>query len=96
VYVTPNSGVQFFRRTSPGGMVAVTTLAGISAPCWLRLRRTENRFYAYYSLDGTIWNQIGSHANVSVGAGSYIGLAITSGSVADTANSSITGVDFTP
>lgn len=75
--VTPASGVSFQRRASTGGNSDHTTLAGITAPHWVRLVRSGNTFTAYQSTDGAAWTTVGSQT-ITMASSVYVGLAVTS------------------
>jgi hypothetical protein len=75
--VEPSAGIEFLYRTNPGGSSSSATIAGQTAPNWVRLARTNSVFTAYWSPDGVLWNQIGTPATISMsGTGAYIGLAV--------------------
>jgi hypothetical protein len=78
--VTPGNGVSFQRRLSAGGVSQDATQAGISAPCWLRLSRSGDKFSAEYSLGGTDgWHGFpGGSVAIAMSAQVYMGLAVTS------------------
>lgn len=75
--ITPGQGASLQRRTAIGGSTASTTLASITVPDWLRLKRSGTTFTAWRSYNGTSWTQIGS-ATVSLSTNVYVGLAVTS------------------
>ena len=75
---TSHNGVSFQNRTSTGGSAIHNTNSGLkAAPGWLKLKRSGNRFTAYYSADGSSWASIGSQ-NISMSSSVYVGLAVTS------------------
>jgi hypothetical protein len=78
VVITPDNGGSFQYRTMTGGASASTDAAGLTTPYWLRITRTGNAFKAERSPDGKTWTQIGADQNVSMVAGVYIGLCVTS------------------
>ena len=56
VNATHASGLQFARRSSDGGSTGTfANYVSMSYPVWIRLVRSGNTFYAYYSSDGTNW-----------------------------------------
>jgi len=77
VVVTPGNGVAFQGRTVTGGVTFNTTLAGITAPHWVRLTRTANTFTGEHSTDGSDWQTIDTQ-EIPMGAGVHVGLALTS------------------
>jgi regulation of enolase protein 1 (concanavalin A-like superfamily) len=76
VAITP-TGATFARRTSAGGVSSSTALASVTAPEWVRLKRSGSTLTAWHSSAGTSWTQIGS-ATVAMGTDVYVGLAATS------------------
>ncbi|UCD52731.1 MAG: discoidin domain-containing protein [Phycisphaerales bacterium] len=83
VVVTPTSGVSFQRRPEAGVASAHTTQADLAAPYWVKLARSGNTFTAERSEDGITWVSItddaaASTAEIPMGAGVFIGLALTS------------------
>ena len=64
VDVTPGAGVEFIRRSTPGGASAVTSVTGLTAPRWLRLTRSGNSITSYHSANGLTWTPIGTNTNV--------------------------------
>jgi hypothetical protein len=85
VYVTPGSGVSFQYRDVGGGATGNTTVGGITAPVYLKLKRDyANTMYAYYSTDGgSTWNDANAAGEdnwetLTVTDPVYIGLAVCS------------------
>jgi regulation of enolase protein 1 (concanavalin A-like superfamily) len=70
------SGRVFQWRNAANGNGQSVTVAG-SAPYWLRLARSGDRYTGFTSTDGSAWTQIGS-AVFPMGRSAYIGLAVTS------------------
>lgn len=77
IFITPGNQIRFQRRTLAGGTTVSTSVSGQGAPKWLRLRRSGNTFYGYYSTNGSNWVLVGSSA-VSMSGSLNIGLAVTS------------------
>ncbi|BCR05572.1 c-type cytochrome [Desulfuromonas versatilis] len=77
IVLTPDNGVSFQRRRLSGGTSYSTTAAGVSQPKWLRLKRTGNNFFGYYSNDGISWVLVGNDT-VNMTDPVNIGLAVTS------------------
>jgi hypothetical protein len=77
VVITPSNGVNFQRRINAGAATTQTTVAGITAPQWVRLTRSGNTFTADYSANGTAWTTLGS-AEMTMLADIYVGLCLTS------------------
>jgi len=84
VAVTPGTGVVFQRRRTNGDVTITTTQTGITAPRWVKLTRAGNLLTAQHSADGVTWVDVVGAAGtttsdtVVMGAGVYIGLAVTS------------------
>jgi hypothetical protein len=79
VAVTPGNGVWFGRRTAAGDISVSDSLAGLTAPYWVKLERTIGGLVrAYYSADGSSWTQLGSSIPINMNTPMYIGLAVTS------------------
>ncbi len=78
VLVTPDNGVIFQWRSSASGITSMSTLSGVSAPCWVRLEYTSKALRGYYSLDGVAWTQIGSSQTIDLFSTPKVGLATTS------------------
>ena len=77
--LTPKKAYQFHRRLEPGGGTLQTGSGSGTAPGWVRLVRTGDRFEAYRSTDGSAWTSIGAE-NIAMGETVYVGLAATSAS----------------
>jgi len=76
--MSPINGTALQMRSTTGGSAAaVTGSTGLSAPYWIRLKRTGNTFTATQSADGVNWITLGS-TTVSMASNVYIGLAVTS------------------
>jgi len=77
VDVEPSAGIEFLFRTNTAGSTYVASVAGQTAPNWVRLTRTNNVFRAYWSPDGNTWNQIGAATNIPMtNVSAYVGLAV--------------------
>jgi beta-galactosidase len=76
VDVEPSAGIEFLFRTNTAGSSSVVSVAGQTAPNWVRLTRTNNVFTGYWSPDGTTWNQIGVTNIPMSGTSAYIGVAV--------------------
>ena len=75
MFVTPEQGTAFQRRTTTGGSSQHTGSSG-SAPVWLRLVRTGDTFAGFRSANGSDWVEIGT-ATINMGTDVYVGLAVT-------------------
>ncbi len=58
--ISEANGINFQWRDTSGDQSDSVNIPGVSAPIWLALTRSVDNFNAYYSLDGTNWNQAGS------------------------------------
>ena len=77
VVVTPGEGVAFQWRSAAGGQCGNVQVAGIIAPVWVKLARSGDYFMAYYSTDGSTWNEIGTVQSVTMNSTALAGLAVT-------------------
>jgi aryl-phospho-beta-D-glucosidase BglC (GH1 family) len=83
VLATESNGVAFQWRSSTGGSCGSIQVGGIPAPTpanplWVELVKFGNTFSAYYSTDGSSWEQVGSGQNISFENSTYLaGLAVT-------------------
>jgi len=84
VYVTPGQGCRFqARRDTDIAVVSDSSVAtdeqmAITAPYWVKLERTVMGFSAYYSNDGSSWqNMSWNPQTVSMTSNVYIGLALS-------------------
>jgi len=77
VAVTPGQGITFERRDNTGAWHNSTTIAGLTAPYWVRVVRNGNTFAGYLSTNGLSWKPIDSDT-ISMSASVHIGLAVTS------------------
>jgi uncharacterized repeat protein (TIGR01451 family) len=77
VLLTPGSGMIAQTRTTTGGSTASMTIAGKTAPYWLKGVRSGSTFSGYYSSNGTAWTLIGSQT-ITMGTSVYIGLGVSS------------------
>jgi fibronectin type 3 domain-containing protein/regulation of enolase protein 1 (concanavalin A-like superfamily) len=93
--VTPGSGVSFQRRTATNGTSAHTTIAGITAPQWVRVTRVGDVFTAYYSANGTSWTNMGS-VTIAMSGSVYIGLPVTSHANGTLCTATFESVTVTP
>ena len=75
--ITPGNGASFQRRTETGAKSDHTTFKGITAPEYVRVLRTGNKFTGYYSADKSVWFPMNS-VNVTMNANVKVGLAVTS------------------
>jgi hypothetical protein len=94
LFVTPENGVRFQRRTNAGGNTGRDFVEGITAPQWVRLERTAGGLVrAYYSADGTTWTRLGI-VIVSMDMPVYVGLAVTSHNVKKACEAKFSEVSF--
>jgi hypothetical protein len=78
VFITPDKGALFQRRTSSGGNTVSSSVNGVDTPAWIKLTRTGNTFRAYYSADGVSWSQFGGNRSITMTANVSIGLVVSS------------------
>ncbi len=95
VFITPANGVSFQRRTSTGGTSVSTSVAGITAPRWVRMTRTGSSFAAFYSSDGSTWTQVGTQT-MTMASGATIGMAVTSHNDGTLCTANFSNVTATP
>jgi hypothetical protein len=57
VLVTPSNGIIMQNRSTRGGNSESQNVAGVSAPCWVRLKRVGQTYSGYYSTNGTSWTK---------------------------------------
>jgi regulation of enolase protein 1 (concanavalin A-like superfamily) len=97
--VTPVNGAEFSRRVTTGGTTAVSALASVAAPYWVKLVRSASTFSGYVSADGVNWAQVAS-STVAMASSVYVGLAVTSHDTALCSSTqdgvSVTGAAATP
>jgi len=93
VIVSPSSGVSFQRRLTADGASESDTIAGITAPQWVKLTRNGNNFTAEYSANGTTdWQMLGVPLTIPMLADVYIGLCLTSHNVNETCTAEFSNV----
>jgi regulation of enolase protein 1 (concanavalin A-like superfamily) len=93
VFATGSNAWMFQQRLSPGGVSYYTAGSEGAAPGWVRLVREGNLFSAYQSEDGSAWTLIGSDT-IAMPATVYVGLAVTSQVVSETATATISNVSI--
>ena len=98
LYLTTSNQAVLTTRTVTGGTTTtISTATAISAPYFLKVERTDNRFIASISADGTTWRVLGTPV-VVMGSKVEVGMTAASGSatVASTAvfdQLALTGLD---
>jgi len=93
--VTPAQGVSFQRRPGTGATSLNTDATGLAAPYWVRIERDlAGNFTGYSSADGTTWQLLGTE-NITMGANTYIGLAVTAHDATLTCQAVFTNVTTT-
>jgi regulation of enolase protein 1 (concanavalin A-like superfamily) len=73
------SQIYFTNRTTTGGTTSAQSLTGKTLPYWVKLTRSGNTLTAMASADGATWVQVGTPRTISMAAGVYVGLAVSSG-----------------
>jgi regulation of enolase protein 1 (concanavalin A-like superfamily) len=77
-FLSPSNGTALQQRTGTGvSGSGVTNITGLSAPYWLRLKRSGTTFTAYQSADGVTWTTLGT-TTISMATNAYAGLAVCS------------------
>ncbi|MCE9612835.1 MAG: DUF4038 domain-containing protein [Lentisphaerae bacterium] len=94
--ITPSNGANLMYRTSTGGSCGYAQSTGKTAPYWVRVVRSGNSFTSYISPDGATWTQVGATQTISMGAGTYIGLCLTSHTTATLNTSTLDNVTAVP
>ncbi len=79
VGIRPSGGVEFLRDTDGDGGLDASDQGGSSTyPMWVKLARDGDNYTAYYSSNGTSWNQVGGVANLGGPADQQdLGIAMT-------------------
>jgi hypothetical protein len=86
VYITPGNGCRYQARLSTGGVLSSDTAVAtpeqraIKAPYWIKIERDNaDKFYGYYSSDGTNWHPMAwNPQSIIMPQNVYIGLVLTS------------------
>jgi endoglucanase len=75
--ISTPQGLRFESRNGPGNPVQIGgTVAGLTAPVWLKLSRLANSFSGSYSTNGTTWAQVGTNMTVAMRPSVSAGLAV--------------------
>ncbi|MFO0646363.1 MAG: hypothetical protein U0326_08995 [Polyangiales bacterium] len=75
--VTPSKGLLVQARTAQDDTSISCGTASGTAPCWLRVTRSGDRFDVFSSSDGATWTPFGSCV-MALGKDAAVGLAVTS------------------
>ncbi len=95
VNVTQNSGVQMQRRSGTNSSTTLPgTLAGLTAPYWVRIVRSGDSLVGYASPDGEVWTQVGSTTLSSLPGTVFIGLGAAAGTTSLLNTSTYTNVSI--
>jgi autotransporter-associated beta strand protein len=78
VNVTPAGGIEFIRRTATNGSSSANSIAGITAPYWVKMVRSKDTLTTYRSADGISWTSVGTQIYSALATNVYIGLAVCS------------------
>lgn len=78
VLVTSANDLLFQWRGAYGGGTSNTTIANVTAPCWVQLVRQGNSFTASYSSNEINWTNIGIPVNISMNTNAFVGLVVSS------------------
>jgi len=96
--ITPGNGVASQGRTTAGGTSYSANQSGITAPHWVKLERdVSGNFTAYHSTNGSSWEMVENSVpqNILMNPNVYIGLAVTSRSVAHPCQARFSNVQIT-
>ncbi|HXS69294.1 MAG TPA: hypothetical protein VN761_10650, partial [Candidatus Polarisedimenticolia bacterium] len=98
LFLTPTTnGVSFQGRTTTGDNTSTFhSVAGITAPYWLKLTRSGSTVTAYYSNNGSSWTMVGSPQTIPMSTSAWIGLAVGSKNNAMLNTSMFDNVTVTP
>lgn len=77
MFVSPERGLAFQRRTSTGGISSHTPGLLEAPPYWVRIARNGDVFTAQTSPDGLSWRTVGTE-RIAMSGTIYAGLAVTS------------------
>ena len=95
VIVSPSNGVSWQYRMETGQSSTSTTVAGVTAPQWVRITRDVSATVtAEYSDDGFTWTTIGTPLAIPMDTPMYIGLALTSHNAGATCEAVFSNVSF--
>ena len=76
--VSASRGMAVQSRQATGAASVSTTPVAHTAPVWLGLRRTGNRFNTYFSEDGERWFVLAPETTLTMSDRIYVGLPVTS------------------
>jgi hypothetical protein len=76
ISITPGNGITFRYRLSSGAATSLAGPAGVTAPVWVRLSRSNNVVTASYSTGGTSWTTVGSSQTISLNTNALAGLCV--------------------
>ncbi|KAJ2961078.1 hypothetical protein NQZ79_g3651 [Umbelopsis isabellina] len=76
--VSPADGIIFQSRPLHGIETKLAAKVRANVPCYLKLERNKQDFFASWSSDGKDWQQVGELRGVVMANDAYIGLAVTS------------------
>lgn len=93
--VRPTDFYYMHRTTTGGGLLSSNKGAASYPNNWVRVTRAGNVFTAYTSNNGTTWTSVAA-ASITMATNVYIGLAVSSGSTAQTSTATLKNVTATP
>jgi hypothetical protein len=68
----------------------------LKTPIWIKLERSGSAFSCFYSADGAKWTAMSwNPQTINMGAGVYVGLAVTSHNASATASASFSNLSMT-
>jgi hypothetical protein len=95
VDLTPGNGAEFIWRTNTAAGAAASSVAGLTAPNWVKVTRTGNSFVGYYSTNGTAWSAMGTNT-ITMATSVYIGLPVCAHNNTTNCTATFTNVLATP
>ncbi|HEY5914250.1 MAG TPA: Ig-like domain-containing protein, partial [Verrucomicrobiae bacterium] len=94
--LSPAGSFQWLVRSSTSGSSTSAAVGSGTTPnTWVRVMRTGDVFYGYWSTDGLTWTSVGSTTNV-MAANIYVGLAVASGATTANCTATFSNVTVVP
>ncbi len=101
-FINPNNsvageGANFeFRNGAGTASQSANSVAGMTAPLWLKLVRSGNTFTAFYSTNGSTWTQNGPAETITMGVTVNVGLAVSANTNSALNTATFTHVNILP
>jgi hypothetical protein len=92
-FLTPGNGVEFMYRSTAGGTVTTSNVAGIVGPVFVKTLYSGTSVSGYYSIDGVTWTQIGTTATIASFVPTLVGLAVSGMNTSFLSYATFTNVD---